>query len=54
MHKYNLLTMSCEALYYHFSIYGEHEAGVIICDKAITGDISALKYAEIIWNTYKL
>lgn len=51
--KFDIEKMSLAPLYYHFSVYGHHEAGVLICDKANRGDKEALFFAEKIWETAK-
>jgi len=49
--SYNLKTMSVESLWYHWSVYGEHDAAIEICDRAIADEESpAMKYAKIIWR----
>ena len=41
---------SNEALFTYFGIYGVHDAGILLCNRANDGDQDALVYAQKIWN----
>ena len=44
--KFDLKTMSCESLFYHFSVHDHHEAGVELCDRANEGNKEAKHLAD--------
>ena len=48
--KFNLKEMKVETLWIHFTVYGNHDAAIEICDRAIFDDKEALVYANKIWN----
>lgn len=48
--KYNIQKMSLEVLWIHFTVYGDHDAAIEICDRAIAGNNDADAYAQLIWE----
>ena len=49
--KINYSTLSLNAIFFHYSVYGSHDAAVEICDRANRGDSNAENLAgELFWE----
>ena len=42
-------SMQLDTLWHHYKVYGDHDAAVEICDRAIADDKEAYEYAQLIW-----
>ena len=47
---YDLTTMEVRALWIHYSVYHDHNAGIELCNRANDGDKEAEPFAQQIWN----
>ena len=47
---FNYEMFSLPVLWIHYETYGDHDAAVEICDRALNGDKEAETYAERIWS----